>query len=150
MKRRIFKLTTPKFYIELMYISDVLMSISFGLPESEEDISDVTMQGSFKWAGEQFITVSKLESAVEHYRCRNWSLEEVFLADAPPPTFDEFWEAYGYKYDKKEARDKWVKLKDNDKRLAFRFIGRYKAEKRQTGAFLAYPKTYLHKRVWEE
>lgn len=64
-------------------------------------------------------------------------------------SFEDFWEAYNHKVDKKRAQDKWKKLKPADQLKAYRYIGKYLSELRTTGVAQLYPKTYIQNRVWE-
>lgn len=65
------------------------------------------------------------------------------------PDFSAVWEAYGHKFDRKRAEDKWNKLKDADKISAYKYIEKYKNEVRRTGVAQMYLKTYLHNQVWK-
>ena len=65
------------------------------------------------------------------------------------PSFEEFWQRYDYKFDRKRAEDKWNKLKDADKIAAISYIEKYKNELRRTGVAQMYAKTYLQNQVWK-
>lgn len=79
-------------------------------------------------------------------KTHRWQLSEIIAV----VNFEDFWELYNYKVGKKEAKDKWNKLKPNEQRRAYDFIGKYNNEVKTTGLGKKYPKTYLHNRVWEE
>lgn len=79
-------------------------------------------------------------------KTHRWQLSQI----TGVVSFEDFWEAYNYKVGKKEAKDKWNKLKSNEQRRAYDFIGKYNNEVKTTGLGKKYPKTYLHTKIWEE
>lgn len=89
-------------------------------------------------------TEVKMLTAARHY---GYSVE---LLESGQVTFEDFWERYGYKVDKKRALDKWKKLKPAEQRRAVEYISKYKNELRRTGVAQMYPKTYLQNKIWEE
>lgn len=64
------------------------------------------------------------------------------------PTFEEFWDKYGFKEDKQEAMQKWKKLTDKEKVEAYEYISVYKNKLKQSRIAMKYAKTYLHNRPW--
>lgn len=101
---------------------------------------------------EDFVRISLLVEKVQNYQelqhlYRKFPKLVVELKDTP--TFDDFWETYNYKVDRKRAEEKWGKLKDNDKTRALGFIKSYESERAQTGAAKMYAKTYLTNQIWK-
>lgn len=90
-------------------------------------------------------TEGKMHTAARHY---GYSVE--LIEDSARVSFEDFWERYGYKVDKKRALDKWKKLKPEEQRRAVEYISKYKNELRRTGVAQMYPKTYLQNKIWEE
>jgi hypothetical protein len=66
-------------------------------------------------------------------------------------TFDRFWAAYPLKKAKGDAWKAWPKaIKAADPDVILAGVGRYVAELRATGAYTAYPATWLNGRRWED
>lgn len=66
------------------------------------------------------------------------------------PTFQEFWDAYAMKLDRKGAEPVWNRLSARDKRAAIRGIAAYREDCRRRGIAMAYPAKYLRHRRWED
>lgn len=87
-----------------------------------------------------------IQDLKQQAKAHRWQLSQI----TGVVSFEEFWEAYNYKVGKKEAKDKWNKLKSNEQRRAYDFIGKYNNEVKTTELGKKYPKTYLHTKIWEE
>lgn len=140
-----FKLYSTKSVITptLTYTEGVLTGIEYN--DFNTGANELT-KAHFAWVIESLFVVSEAFVVANKY---GYDLQEVATQGVETPTFDVFWEMYAHKNGKKEAKDKWDKLRDADKLLAYQYIGRYFAECRQTGAFKMYAKTYLHRQVWK-
>ena len=64
-------------------------------------------------------------------------------------TFEEFWERYNHKVDKKRAKDQWARLKAEEQARAIAYVPEYDKELRKTGVAKMHPKTYLYNKIWE-
>lgn len=66
------------------------------------------------------------------------------------PTFERFWNAYGYKVgNKARVQKKWEKLPEGERVLAMAAIPRYRRFAEGKKIELAYPETYIDQRRWE-
>jgi len=65
-------------------------------------------------------------------------------------SFEEFWNAYGYKKSKLQAEKAWKRLSPADKSNALASIPAYKADCQSCGRSMKYPATYLNGRTWED
>lgn len=65
-------------------------------------------------------------------------------------SFEEFWNAYGYKKSKTQAERAWNRLSSADKTNAFSSIPDYKRDCQACGRSMKYPATYLNGRTWED
>jgi hypothetical protein len=63
--------------------------------------------------------------------------------------FEKFWEEYGKKVGKEKTRQKWIKLKENEKDEVLLSIPRYKIA-RPDPVYRKDPERYLSNRVWED
>jgi hypothetical protein len=111
----------------------------------QDDHTGEQTAGVITWLADKAFNPAEL---IAFARKKSYKLEDI-TAEEPVPTFDAFWEAYAHKVSKKEAQDRWAKLKDDDKRKALAYIKTYQSECARTGVFKMYPKTYLHKQVWQ-
>lgn len=77
----------------------------------------------------------------------------------PAPTFEEFWEAYSYKKDRKKTEEKWNRLKLADKLACMAAVPTYVASTckptdptvpHANMPFRVYPLTYLNGERWED
>ena len=66
------------------------------------------------------------------------------------PTFEEFWEAYAYKRDRRRAQAVWNRMKDEDRRAAFEGIEPYKADCAACERQMVYPERYLKNERWKD
>lgn len=74
------------------------------------------------------------------------------------PTFDEFWNAYAYKKGRKKAKEKWDKLKPNEKVACMKAVPAYVENTMIPGSastgtkkqFRMHPLTYLNGARWED
>ena len=66
------------------------------------------------------------------------------------PTFEEFWEAYAYKRDRRRAQAVWNRMKDEDRRAAFEGIEAYKADCAACERQMVYPERYLKNERWKD
>ena len=66
------------------------------------------------------------------------------------PTFERFWNAYGYKVgNKSRVQKKWNQLPEGERVLAMAAIPRYKRFAQSKRIDLVYPETYIDQRRWE-
>ena len=65
-------------------------------------------------------------------------------------SFDEFWQAYGYKRNKPKAWDAWKKLSKTDRKAALEGLPAYKADCDRFQRPMCHAVTYLHQRRWED
>lgn len=77
----------------------------------------------------------------------------------PAPTFEEFWKAYSYKKGRKQAEEKWNRLKLADKLACMAAVPAYVASTRKPTdpivpnayiPFRMHPLTYLNGERWED
>lgn len=68
------------------------------------------------------------------------------------PTFNEWWDAYDYKLDRKRCEKMWNKMSQADKELAMRHTERYVQSTFTDGRFPSrrHPGTYLHNENWHD
>jgi hypothetical protein len=64
--------------------------------------------------------------------------------------FESFWEAYGYKKERKSAEKAWKRLCLTDRKDAIEKIETYKRDCERCGRNMKYPATYLNSRTWED
>ena len=77
--------------------------------------------------------------------------DETATPQAPSvPTFEEFWEAYAYKRDRRRAQAVWNRMKDEDRRAAFGGIEAYKADCAACERQMVYPERYLKNERWKD
>jgi hypothetical protein len=74
-------------------------------------------------------------------------IEEIPLAEIYP-TFEDFWNLYDRKEDKKDAIKKWEKLNQLEKEYIMSFIPNYKLSLSDL-KYQRNPVTFLNKRTWE-
>ena len=66
------------------------------------------------------------------------------------PTFERFWNMYGYKVgNKTRVQKKWNQLPEGERILAMAAIPRYKRFAQSKCIDLVYPETYIDQRRWE-
>lgn len=66
------------------------------------------------------------------------------------PTFQDFWDAYGYRRDRLRAERAWNRLSAADKKAAVAGIAAYKEDCERRGISLMYGQGYLNCRRWED
>lgn len=66
------------------------------------------------------------------------------------PTFQDFWDAYGYRRDRLRAQRAWNRLSAADKKAAVAGIAAYKEDCERRGISLMYGQGYLNNRRWED
>lgn len=64
------------------------------------------------------------------------------------PSFDDFWEMYDKKKDRRDCEKKWAKLTQSEKEAIMCYIPRYHQSQPDI-KFRRYPTTFLNKRTWE-
>lgn len=64
--------------------------------------------------------------------------------------FTLFWDKYGYKKGKENAKKAWHKLNDKEKDLAIKAIDEYKKDCRRNQRQMKHPTTYLNQKTWED
>lgn len=72
---------------------------------------------------------------------------EVEILDSFP--FDQFWNVYNKKNDKKYCAEKWEKLTEKDREAIMRVVYDY-VEATPDAQFRKNPKTFLNQRSWED
>ena len=65
-------------------------------------------------------------------------------------SFDDFWNAYGYKVSRKRAWTAWKNLSKRDREAARAAVEAYKAHCEQFNHPMCHAVTYLHQRRWED
>ena len=66
------------------------------------------------------------------------------------PSFEQFWEAYAYKRDRRSAERAWNRMSLADRRAAFEGIQRYKDDCAAYNRQMMYAQGYLNRRRWED
>lgn len=68
------------------------------------------------------------------------------------PAFDDWWNAYDYKLDRKRCMKLWAKMSQKDRELAISHTERYVASTFTDGRFPSrrHPGTYLHNENWHD
>lgn len=64
--------------------------------------------------------------------------------------FDDFWESYGLKRNRKGAEDVWKKLSQKDRYAALQGIAAYRDDCQMHGTIMMHPRNYLYYRRWED
>lgn len=64
--------------------------------------------------------------------------------------FTIFWDKYGYKKGKENAKKAWRKLNNEEKDLAIKAIDEYKEDCRRNQRQMKHPTTYLNQKTWED
>lgn len=86
------------------------------------------------------------ESLMEVWKAR---FTNVKVEMAKPYSFEDYWNAYGYKIDKAKAQAEWNKLSEQERFLAVRGIKKYNAYLERTKTAKRYPERYLKNKSWE-
>ena len=68
----------------------------------------------------------------------------------PVPTFEQFWDAYAYKRDRRAAEGAWKRLSAADRRAAYEGIAAYRADCAACQRQMMYAQGYLNRRRWED
>ena len=68
----------------------------------------------------------------------------------PVPTFEQFWDAYAYKRDRRAAERAWKRLSTADRRAAYEGIEAYRADCAACQRQMMYAQGYLNRRRWED
>ena len=66
------------------------------------------------------------------------------------PTFEQFWDAYAYKRDRRAAERAWKRLSTADRRAAYEGIAAYRADCAHCERQMMYAQGYLNRRRWED
>jgi hypothetical protein len=132
----VYEIYSPKTHLEfcVMYKGNVLAGVDFRLGV-KFDI--------WKFVLENLYYESQMKEIIKSL---GYKLTEIKLLAI---TFDDFWEKFDYKFDRKRAEDKWKKLPPEQKQNAFDYIEKYKNELRRSGVAQMYAKTYLQNQVWK-
>lgn len=77
-------------------------------------------------------------------KCSKRELEEL------EESFGVFWNAYGYKRNRKEAWTAWKRLSQRDREAAMAGVEAYKADCELFKRPMAHASTYIHQRRWED
>ena len=70
--------------------------------------------------------------------------------EGPVPTFEQFWDAYAYKRDRRAAERAWKRLSTADRRAAYEGIEAYRADCAACERQMMYAEGYLNRRRWED
>jgi hypothetical protein len=65
-------------------------------------------------------------------------------------TFEQFYEAYGYKEGRKKAETAWNRLSKAEQLKAYQYIATIKTKKQISGQALQYPASYLNSARWND
>ena len=76
--------------------------------------------------------------------CSKRDLEEL------EESFGWFWDAYGYKRNRKEAWTAWKRLSQRDREAAMAGVAAYKDDCERFQRQMAHASTYIHQRRWED
>ena len=68
----------------------------------------------------------------------------------PVPTFEQFWDAYAYKRDRRAAERAWKRLSAADRRAAYEGIAAYRDDCAACERQMMYAQGYLNRRRWED
>ena len=68
----------------------------------------------------------------------------------PVPTFQQFWDAYAFKRERRPAERAWKSLSAADRRAAYETIETYRADCRRYERKMVYARKYLLYRRWED
>ena len=83
----------------------------------------------------------------DHWRRAGCTIRQI---EEAAPTFERFWNAYGYKVgNKARVQKKWEKLQEGERVLAMASIARYRRFAEGKKIELVYPETYIDQRRWE-
>ncbi len=66
------------------------------------------------------------------------------------PSFEQFWDAYAYKKDRRMAEREWRRLSEADRKAAFEGIEAYRNDCRACRRSMMYAQGYLSHRRWED
>ena len=130
-------------------------------------LPDFGLEMSFRYDENEYLVSYQLEEGepeqkVFYYLSRHWPTTYDKLKDLEKSaknakvtaiteevTFEQFWEKYGYKVDKKVAEKRWNNLPKKDRAQAYDFIDRYKSQVNIQGIAMKHPKTYLSQEPWK-
>ena len=70
--------------------------------------------------------------------------------DSETPTFEQFWDAYAYKRDRRAAERAWKRLSTADRRAAYEGIADYRDDCAHCQRQMMYAQGYLNRRRWED
>ena len=143
MNKRKFKLLTKKTGVETTLVfapNQVLIGIEF------ENADAIIEPNFFYYVVQKMYSIEAMNKEV---KAMGYELEELEIPPPKIPTFDEFYDKYDYKFDRKRANDSWDKLKDVEKINAVKYIPIYNSERIRSGVAKMYPKTYLNAKVWK-
>lgn len=112
-------------------------------------------------AGARWALTGKYYKPSELFDKVDLEVEEhsAIIQTEPAPTFEEFWETYSYKKDRKKTEEKWNRLKLADKLACMAAVPAYVASTRKPTdpivphanmPFRMYPLTYLNGERWED
>ena len=83
----------------------------------------------------------------DHWRRAGCNIRQI---EEAAPTFERFWNAYGYKVgNKATVEKKWNALKPEDRLLALQGISRQRRHSESHKTDMPYPQTYIDQRRWE-
>lgn len=100
---------------------------------------------AMRWSILNLSQLTYLHNWVEQKK-KDWVLTEI----KEVVSFEDFWEAYGVKKDKKVSQDVWKRLKALEQQKAINAISRYNNELKLSNEFKKHPKTYLRQKKWED
>lgn len=123
-----------------------------------------------KWQNKESVSSSPLSSPLKEDEERSKEGEEIYPPIIPPSpsqenfslknareemarmekTFEEFWRAYDYKRNRKNAWLAWKNLSRCDREAAMAGVDAYKADCERFQRPMCHAATYLHQRRWED
>jgi hypothetical protein len=65
-------------------------------------------------------------------------------------TFEQFYDAYGYKEGRKKAENAWKRLSKAEQVKAYNYIPRLKTKTMNASIAMPYPATYLNQQRWND
>ncbi len=131
MKR--FELYSPK--------TGVTITLEYGATLGTVSFGEAAKVDFWAFVIENMFTIEQMQATAKKF---GYQVAEI----GKPASFEAFWEAYDYKFDRKRAEDRWDKLSAADQAAAIAHIERYKSELKRTNAAQMYAKTYLINKVW--
>ena len=113
-----------------------------------KDKTDVADQDVTDMAGQESTDMSSLRSTDVASPYIRESYKENHLRDTIH-RFEEFWDLYDKKLERRKCENKWKKLSSDDKESIMQFNPIYK-QSVSSKQYLKHPFTFLNSRIWED